>query len=282
MNFIKKRKEPGRRSYKISPAFRQQKDSPLMCLKVNISNSRRQVVNKNISPKVSPIEKYSKELFKLSKGNGETAIKHALRIILKKGKMWQSQEDISLYLGVSRKSINQVMKKAVNLKILRKQKGTQFWDNRKRGIDTYFLGSACFDLDKLKAIVKIFPILENYLQNYQDLMVKKGLQPSRKLGVTALKSYLNLNLSSLSPNSSPIYEKERARVRRKVCEKWTPPPGEKLSTKLVKKTDEEIAIEQDNLVKFFRENKFSKFLPPDVVNSLTNRATSSIASHKYV
>lgn len=253
-----------------------------MCSKVNISNSRRQVVNKQIKQKVSPFEKFNKELFKLSKGNGEKSINHALGVILKKGRMWQSQEDIGLYLGVSRKSVNQVMKKAVNLKILRKQKGTQFWDNRKRGIDTYFLGSACFDLDKLKAIVEVFPILENYLQNYQYFIEKKGLQPSRHLGVTALKSYLNLNLSSLSLNSSSIYEKERARVRRKVCEKWTPPLGEKLPTKLVKKTDEEIAIEQDNLVKFFHENSFTRLLAPSVINSLTNRATSSIASHKYV
>jgi hypothetical protein len=202
-----------------------------MCSKVNISNSNRQVVNKENSPKPSKLHLYRLEIYKLKKG---FALAVADAMILKRlrcGAFKEDQASLGKLVDLSRKGTNKAISKLVGLEIIKRIHGKQISDPRKNGMCTYDFGPACFHLDKLRILVEVLPslgvmlqaalIVEKEVWNSGQKLSTERLQHTRvinrKLGVTALKSILNNNPYSSYPESSTIIKKECVRVREKVC-----------------------------------------------------------------
>lgn len=256
----------------------------------NRSKPSSQAVNKNDSSKVSKIENFRRKLFPLSLNNGKEILSFMFKYILRNGNVEEKQKDIADYLGVSRKSVNEWLIKAVKLKIFSKKKGTQDWDNRKQGINTHFLGTACYDLDKLRAIVELFPELGEYEYIYRFLIEKQGLQPTVKTGVTALKRIVdkvsNCTITDLNLNSNFFMKDNSVRVRRKFGEKWIKPKNEKPPVRLVKRTEEEKAQEKEKVLSLVHEDSkrgsFLRWVGAEVMGEMANKVSNNISSHKYV
>jgi hypothetical protein len=193
-----------------------------------------QAETKHFFSKPSKLHLYRLEIYKLKKGFSLAVADDMILKILRNGKLKEDQMTIAKSCDLSRKSTNKSICRLVNLGIIKKVHSKQKWDPRKNGICTYYLGSACFNIEKLKILFEVLPSLGVVLQaalnvekeawDFGQKLSTERLQHkrviNRKKGVTAILRILNNNPYSSYPNPSSSFmnmNKECVRAREKVC-----------------------------------------------------------------